>query len=97
LKRLRAAYEEAFLQLSTQVRRLQTLVSNSAPDTAGIGDARGRVEETQAVYRESRDLLAEFILERSRKREALRSPSIPAAPVATAGLQESGSGESRFD
>jgi hypothetical protein len=97
LRRLRAAYEDAFLQLSSQVRQWQTLVSHSGPDTAGIGDARDRVEEAQAVYRETRDLLAEFILERSAQRETRRSPSIPGAPGATPSQQQSGSGESHAE
>jgi len=52
--RLRAAYEEAFRQLSSRVRFLQSLTSHSVADSTAVRDARRRVEEARAAYRESR-------------------------------------------
>jgi hypothetical protein len=59
---LRTAYEDAFLQFSLQVRLLQSLMSQPGLDGSAVEEVRLQVEQARFVYRECRDLLAQFIL-----------------------------------
>jgi len=61
---LRQAYDDVFQQFSLQVRLLQSLTSHSTPDREAVEEARRRVEQAHFAYRESRDLLADFMLSR---------------------------------
>jgi hypothetical protein len=64
---LRTAYDDAFQKFSRQVLSLQSLLRHATPDREAILEARGRVEQAQSAYRESRDLLAQSILGRDVK------------------------------
>ena len=64
---LRAAYDGAFRQYSLHVGSLQSLLHHAAPDCTVIEEARLRVERARSEYRESRDLLALFLLGRDKK------------------------------
>lgn len=59
---LRKAYEEAFQHFSLQVRLLQSLMSQPTMDGRAVEEAKRRVEQAHSAYRESRDLLARFML-----------------------------------
>lgn len=64
LRRLRMAYENAFHGFSSQVRLFQTLTVSSCSDSVALENARQLVEKAQTDYRNSRNLLARFILTR---------------------------------
>jgi len=64
---LRTAYDDGFQEFSRQVLSLQSLLRHATPDREAILEARRRVEQAQSAYRESRDLLAQFILGRDVK------------------------------
>ncbi len=61
-QRLRKAYDAAFQNWTRQVRLLESLTSGSVQDSSAIEEARRQVEQAQIAYRESRNLLAEFIM-----------------------------------
>ena len=61
---LRKAYEDAFRGFSLQVHLLQSLMSQPPTDGKAIPEAKRRVEQAHIAYRESRDLLAQFMLSR---------------------------------
>jgi len=90
-RQLRAAYEDAFRQWSSQARLVQSLLCHSDPDSAEIRDAQSRLEVALAIYRQRRDSLAEFILAQSAVRKASGSAATRAA---TASTQASASEES---
>jgi hypothetical protein len=60
--RLRAAYEAGFEQWSSQVYLLRSLAARSAGGGTAIHEARELVAKAQITYRQSRDVLAEFML-----------------------------------
>jgi hypothetical protein len=59
---LRETYNQAFHHLAQQVRELQSLMSQPATDERAVEEAKRRVEQAQAMYHESRDLLAWSLL-----------------------------------
>lgn len=61
---LRSAYNSAFRQFSLSVGQLRSLLSLPAPDIAAVEEAKLRVEQARTAYRESRDLLVQFMLSR---------------------------------
>ena len=76
---LRRAYENAFQQFSLQVGLFQSLAGHPTPDRTVIEEARWRVEQAQSAYRDSRDLLAQFMLSRDVKSAAVESLAFCAA------------------
>jgi len=58
---LRRAYEDAFRGFSLQVHLLQSLMSQPPTDGGTFEEAKRRVEQAHFAYRESRDLLAQFV------------------------------------
>lgn len=56
------AYESAFREFSRQVRALQALAAEPAPDAQKLEEARRRVEPARRAYRECRDRLVELML-----------------------------------
>jgi hypothetical protein len=60
---LRAAYDAAFRQWVWQVGRLQSLTAAAHPEAAAVEEARRRVAQAEAAYRQSRNLLAEFLID----------------------------------
>lgn len=61
---LRGTYNKAFQHLSLQVRLLQSLMTQPTTDRRAVEEAKRRVEQAHSAYRESRDLLAQFMLSR---------------------------------
>jgi hypothetical protein len=61
---LRGTYNETFQHFSLQVRLLQSLMSQPTTDGRAVEEAKRRVEQAHVAYRESRDLLAQFMLSR---------------------------------
>jgi len=59
---LRNAYEQAFRDFSSEVRRLLSLISLSGPDTPEVLHAQAQVGQAHATYRVRRDLLAESMM-----------------------------------
>jgi len=60
---LRRGYEDAFQRFSQQACLLQSLLmKRPAPDKSAIEEAGRKVQQARSVYRESRDLLAQFML-----------------------------------
>ncbi len=59
---LRETYDQVFHHLAQQVRELQSLMSQPATDERAVEEAKRRVEQAQATYRETRDLLAWSLL-----------------------------------
>jgi hypothetical protein len=57
LQRVKSEYKAAFGEWAAQVGLLQTM-SESAPDSPVIEEARARADAAEAVYRETRDELA---------------------------------------
>jgi len=78
---LRDAFRDAFQQFSSQVRLLQSLLSDPASEREAIEEARRRVAQAQRSYRESRNLLAQFMLSGG---EASAAAVIRHAPAHTA-------------
>jgi hypothetical protein len=80
-RHLLAAYKAAFGEWLLQVRFLQAHRPHAAPDSTAIRDARAKAGNAEAVYRDSRDLLADFMLLRlSRIKASCGRRSSPAAP-----------------
>jgi hypothetical protein len=78
-RRLRASYTAAFGAWSLQVRSLQAMEACSTAGSAALQEARTRAANAQAACRDSRDLLADFLLARLPRtrtagRRALRQP-----------------------
>ena len=69
---LRTAYDEAFERLRGEMRMLQS------DDGDGVGIAQRRVEAAEAAYRQSRDELARFLMDRQGRgeEEERRSPAL---------------------
>ena len=78
-RRLRAAYKAAFGEWSLQVRFLQAPRSCSARNSTAIQEARAQASDAQAAYRDSRDLLADFMLVRLSKIKASCGPHTSSA------------------
>jgi hypothetical protein len=64
VERLRANYRGAFDQWALQVNEMQK-VREATPCSPAMQEAEDRVEAAQTVYRDTRDRLAEDLLERS--------------------------------
>ena len=71
LANLRTAYEEAFRQWSSANRLLRALVPEPLPDSTAAQDAQRRIDEDVAAYRNSRNLLTEFMSARNSRAQAL--------------------------
>lgn len=67
---LRMAYDEAFERLRREMRMLQSY------DGDGVGILHRRVKAAEAAYRQSRDQLAQFLMDRQARteEEERRSP-----------------------
>jgi hypothetical protein len=65
---LRTAYDEAFERLCREMRLLKSF------DGDGVGIMQRRVQDAEAAYRESRDELARFLMDR--QEEERRSPAL---------------------
>jgi Protein of unknown function (DUF2934) len=59
---LRETYNQRFHRLAQEVHHLQSLMSQPAADGRAVEEAKRCVEQAQSAYRESRDLLAWFML-----------------------------------
>jgi len=95
LRLLQAAYKTAFGRWALQTSRLKSLSGQSTPESMAVRAARGQVEAAQSAYRQSRDLLTEFMLVAPAKSEAGPSPSSSVAAGGTADVPPAGTaGES---
>jgi len=63
-QRLRAEYDAAFDRFRVEVCRLRSVTQQPAPDRTAEEAARDRVDQAQAVYRERRNQLADFLASR---------------------------------
>ncbi len=61
-RRLRAEYDVSFRRWEDEVRSLELLTSQPGADSKAIERAQRRVAEAQDAYRESRNLLAKFLV-----------------------------------
>lgn len=59
---LRAEYDLSFRRWEDEVRGLELLTSQPNADARAVERAQHRVEEAQNAYRESRNLLAQFLV-----------------------------------
>jgi hypothetical protein len=69
-RHLLAAYKAAFREWSSQVRSLHAIRPYSTPDSTAIQEARAQAGNAQVAYRDSRDLLADFMLVRPSNTQA---------------------------
>ena len=90
LTSLQTAYKTAFGRWALQTGRLKSLTTQSTSGSMAVREARGQVEAAQTAYRESRDLLAEFMLAAPAKSEARPSPSSSVAAGGTEDVPQAG-------
>jgi|GEM_PF-1195322 hypothetical protein len=92
---LRKTYDDAFCEFCREVRNLQLLMGHPAVDTVTLYEARRRVERAQRKYRESRDLLAQFLLLQTGGVTRRQRPGASAEPLRGKPGDEWGDGSQR--
>ncbi len=91
---LREAYEDAFRGFSLKVHLLQSLASQETPDGRAVEEAKRLVEQAHDAYRESRGLLAQFMLLHGEAGAAATRHHTPAQMAVTGNKPQSGGRES---
>ena len=67
---------------------MQELTSDGSPDSEAVTEALRRVEEARSVYRESRNLLAAFVMAASPETAAYPSSAVSMADRSTDNAEE---------
>ena len=67
---LRLDYEKKFEHLCREVAKLKAQEADASPDVAA--ELRRRVEQAEDAYRETRDELAQFLMDQLRTAELVR-------------------------
>jgi len=91
---LREAYQNAFREFSLKVHLLQSLASQETPDAREVEEAKLLVEKALDAYRESRGLLAQFMLLHGEAGAAATRRHAPAQMALTGNKSQSGGRES---